>query len=156
ERLVFANAAFCELFGRGHDLAGTAILDLLLPAYRESVRTALQSLDRPPAICFAEALRGNATTIAVELRFEPVVRHGAALLAIFAQDVTDRFRMEAQLNLLAYSDPLTGLPNRAMFADRLRQAALAARRTGSAFAAVMLDLDGFKQINDRHGHEAGD
>lgn len=56
----------------------------------------------------------------------------------------------------AYSDSLTGAPNRHAFEDQLGAAEMRARRTGKPFVFVMLDLDGFKQINDTHGHEVGD
>ncbi len=56
----------------------------------------------------------------------------------------------------ALHDDLTALPNRALFHDRLRQLLLTAGRDGTAFALLFLDLDGFKAINDRLGHRAGD
>src|SRR5438105_257009 len=74
-----------------------------------------------------------------------------------------RFRSLTQLALareriasLAYSDPLTGLANRVSLAPALEQAIERARRHGHKLAGVFIDLDGFKQINDRHGHAAGD
>jgi diguanylate cyclase (GGDEF)-like protein len=57
---------------------------------------------------------------------------------------------------LAYTDPLTGLANRALFAERVHKAMLFARQSGSVFAVLMLDLDDFRSVNDRHGHEVGD
>ena len=156
ERLLFANAAFGCLFGRPAGLTDVSLLDLLVPADRERVGAALRSAEEPPPTCVATASRGEHATFEVELHCERVTCEHRALLAIFAQDITDRFRTEAQLNLLAYSDPLTGLPNRAMFADRIRQAAMASRRTGRGFSVIMLDLDGFKAVNDAHGHDAGD
>jgi diguanylate cyclase (GGDEF)-like protein/hemerythrin-like metal-binding protein len=156
DRLLFVNAAFRRLFDRPDGLTDVSLLDLLLPAHRQPVGTALQATNGPSPLCVAEAFRGETKTFELELRFEQVMCDGAPLLAIFAQDVTDRYRVEAQLNLLAFSDPLTGLGNRAMFADRLRHAMLIARRTGRSFAVLALDLDNFKPINDRHGHAAGD
>src|SRR5712692_3763449 len=63
---------------------------------------------------------------------------------------------EERLTHLAYHDPLTDLPNRLLLHDRLEQAVLAAHRTGDPFALIVLDLDGFKTINDSLGHDAGD
>jgi diguanylate cyclase (GGDEF)-like protein/PAS domain S-box-containing protein len=70
-------------------------------------------------------------------------------------DVSDRKRMEVELERLALYDPLTGLPNRALFGDRLRHV-LARRGRDSATAVYFLDLDRFKRINDSLGHGAGD
>jgi diguanylate cyclase (GGDEF)-like protein/PAS domain S-box-containing protein len=70
-------------------------------------------------------------------------------------DVSDRKRMEVELERLALYDPLTGLPNRALFGDRLRQV-LARRGRDTATAVYFLDLDRFKRINDSLGHSAGD
>jgi len=63
---------------------------------------------------------------------------------------------EAELDRIAHYDPLTGIPNRRLFADRLGQAINRTRRGGKALAVCYLDLDGFKPVNDRHGHATGD
>ena len=63
---------------------------------------------------------------------------------------------EEQAQHLALHDALTGLANRRLFEDHLRRSAAQARRSGQAFAVCYMDLDGFKPVNDRHGHEAGD
>ena len=70
-------------------------------------------------------------------------------------DVTDRKRMEAELERLALYDPLTGLPNRALFSDRLRHA-IERRGRAQSTAVYFLDVDRFKRINDSLGHSAGD
>ena len=63
---------------------------------------------------------------------------------------------QQRLNFLARYDPLTGLINRTLFADRLENAVAGARRDGSVVALMFLDIDGFKEVNDRHGHQVGD
>jgi diguanylate cyclase (GGDEF)-like protein len=68
----------------------------------------------------------------------------------------DRRRVEQRLEHLAYHDPLTDLPNRALLHDRLEQAARTATREGAALALLVMDLDGFKEINDTLGHHGGD
>ncbi len=72
------------------------------------------------------------------------------------QDITERKRTEEQLNYLAYYDTLTGLPNRALLLERLKQATLDAERVDRLVAVMFLDLDRFKYINDTLGHHAGD
>lgn len=96
--------------------------------------------------------RKDASIVPVEISLGPA---GADTVAV-VRDVTERRRMEAALEHRALHDPLTDLANRSLFFDRLRQAIHAARRDGTQLALVMLDVDGFKAINDTRGHSTGD
>jgi len=71
-------------------------------------------------------------------------------------DIEDRHRLEQRMSELARTDILTGLANRASFLDGLSQAFAAAKRGGTSFAVLYLDLDGFKDVNDGYGHPMGD
>jgi diguanylate cyclase (GGDEF)-like protein/PAS domain S-box-containing protein len=73
-------------------------------------------------------------------------------------DVTERRRVEFELAHIATHDPLTGLPNRLLLEDRLRQASARLRRdpNSASLTVVFLDLDRFKEVNDTYGHQAGD
>jgi diguanylate cyclase (GGDEF)-like protein len=71
------------------------------------------------------------------------------------RDITEVALARKRISSLAYSDALTGLANRTSFGPALDQAAQRARRKNSKLALVFVDLDGFKEVNDRHGHDAG-
>jgi diguanylate cyclase (GGDEF)-like protein/PAS domain S-box-containing protein len=71
-------------------------------------------------------------------------------------DITERKEAEDKINELAFYDQLTGLPNRTLLLDRLKQAMNASSRSGSFGALLLVDLDHFKTVNDTHGHDMGD
>ena len=71
-------------------------------------------------------------------------------------DITERKKAEAKIEELAFFDQLTGLPNRTLLQDRLKQATTSSSRTGSYGALLFIDLDNFKTLNDTLGHEMGD
>jgi diguanylate cyclase (GGDEF)-like protein/PAS domain S-box-containing protein len=73
-----------------------------------------------------------------------------------ARDVTERVRLEEELTHQAFHDGLTDLANRALFRDRLDQALARSERSKEVLAVLLVDLDGFKQVNDSLGHGAGD
>ncbi len=80
------------------------------------------------------------------------IQHFVALFS----DITIQIEHQKQLERIAHYDSLTGLPNRMLLADRLKQAIAQASRRKQAVTVAYLDLDGFKQVNDTHGHDLGD
>jgi diguanylate cyclase (GGDEF)-like protein/PAS domain S-box-containing protein len=77
-------------------------------------------------------------------------------LEIYLREITERKQMESHIRELAYHDPLTGLLNRRAFQEGMVRALSRVRRVGNQMAVLFLDLDGFKDINDRYGHAVGD
>ena len=166
---VRANETYAELLGRPpEDLVGTSFIDVLHPEDRASELARVQEL-----------LSGRETSLTTEGRYvvpggrEMWVLHGVSVVldadgapawfAVSAQDITERRRVESELRELtatlterAVRDPLTGLANRTLLLERLRAVLARDARTGESTAVLFLDLDGFKAVNDKHGHGVGD
>jgi diguanylate cyclase (GGDEF)-like protein/PAS domain S-box-containing protein len=161
-RVLQANRAFCEIVGHGHDdLTGTSVQTLTHPDDRE---TSLSWMNR--------LLSGEVSSYQIEKRYlhsdgravwaslhASFVRdaNGTALYAICQiEDITERRAMSAMMAHAAIHDPLTDLPNRVLFADRLELALARSLRGPRHVAVLFLDLDHFKVINDSMGHDGGD
>jgi diguanylate cyclase (GGDEF)-like protein/PAS domain S-box-containing protein len=104
------------------------------------------------------ALRSDGSVVELAIRSYPVrSADGRDWIGGYARDVTRQLELQRQLSHDATHDPLTGLANRALLEARLRQVvARREREFGLRFAVLMLDLDGFKAVNDAFGHPAGD
>jgi len=155
-RVIFANPAFGALFGRRQTLAGIALRHLFAPYDRARLADALTVTERSSEIFAGRAVREDGSSFEIELRLAFESIDGQPTVVVFAGDITQRNRSETQLSCLAYSDWLTGLPNRAFLADCLGQTMRTARREDHSFAVLVADLDGFKAVNDTWGHAMGD
>jgi diguanylate cyclase (GGDEF)-like protein/PAS domain S-box-containing protein len=101
--------------------------------------------------------RKNGEVFVVWLSMSRVTRTGQPVRFVATlTDITRSKELEEELRHRAYHDPLTDLPNRALFADRLRVAILQGQRRQRGFALCFIDLDYFKPVNDQFGHAAGD
>jgi diguanylate cyclase (GGDEF)-like protein/PAS domain S-box-containing protein len=161
-RFLRVNRALCAFTGRAQDeLEGTPIVRLLHPDDRDDEAQALARLARGAAT----SVRGErrwlhpAGTILWAAVNVTLVRDAAGVpqhVLLQAQDITERRRYETELRYLADHDPLTGLLNRRAFTRALEDHLGHVRRYGPAGAALVLDLDHFKNINDTLGHGMGD
>ncbi len=133
------------------------------PRYPCPVQQVMQSGERVSLV--HNPYHGNRINNTFEIEVSPLRNKDGELYGIIevARDITDRLRIEQELResqsrlyRLAHHDPLTGLPNRLLFRDRLERAIAKARRNGNRLAILFLDLDRFKTINDTLGHDVGD
>jgi diguanylate cyclase (GGDEF)-like protein/PAS domain S-box-containing protein len=168
-RYVRVNSTYAELVGRApEDLVGLPFSTLLHPDDRPHDDSQVSLL-----------LDGRESTLQSEQRYvapDGTIRwvlHGVTVVpaadgrpawfAVSAQDITERRRAEQDLRALtnqlaeqALRDQLTGLANRGLLEERLRAVLARDARTGDTTAVLFLDLDGFKTVNDVHGHLVGD
>ncbi|MGB8649270.1 MAG: diguanylate cyclase [Mycobacteriales bacterium] len=166
---VRVNKTYADLVGQPpEDLIGVPFSQVLHPEERDGDDSRMALL-----------LTGAERTLQSEQRYvDPTghavwVLHGVTVVpgpdglpawfAVSAQDITERRRAEEELRGLtatlaerAVRDPLTGLANRTLLEERLRAVLARDARSGQSTAVLFLDLDGFKAVNDEHGHAAGD
>jgi diguanylate cyclase (GGDEF)-like protein len=102
------------------------------------------------------AWRSDGVEFPVEVTRAPLVTDEGVLISSAIRDTTERRQAARRLEHQALHDPLTDLPNRALFLDRLEHALARSRRPGTSLAAYFCDVDDFKNVNDSLGHEVGD
>ncbi|SFU28367.1 putative bifunctional diguanylate cyclase/phosphodiesterase [Pseudoduganella namucuonensis] len=160
-RIVFMNPAALHLFGAraGDELLGTAAIDRVPPESRAQMAegtyhdiAAAQLMPRSAL----QVLRCDGEPVDVEYFGCRIWFNNADSVMSVAHDVTERRLHEKAIEHQATHDQLTGLPNRALFLDRLAHAIPRAERRKERIAVVFLDLDKFKQVNDTLGHAIGD
>ena len=156
------NASLCELLGRpAGDLLGRSLLDLAPPDAVVAVREGLASLSarrHTPMRMETRLGRPDGVDVPVQVLASWVEEALGvqAHLVVAVDDITERKALETQLIHRSLHDPLTGLPNRLLFRDRLWHALERGRRERTPTCVLVVDLDGFKAINDRMGHPMGD
>jgi len=161
--LVGVSRSFAESFGLDPDaMIGrrTGPADLgLWPAEEERARflAAMESGGQGRVVDFpVEFRRPDGGVVHLVISARMLEAEGRGLLLTEYHDVTEATRSTRRLRDLAEHDPLTGLPNRMLVLDRLLREVEVAGNGGSRLAVCYLDLDGFKTVNDRYGHRAGD
>ncbi|WP_432491678.1 diguanylate cyclase domain-containing protein [Kineococcus gypseus] len=158
--VVYANAALAALHGCApSDLLGHH-LGAFVDAPEHAVRERAEAEARGEAVVHLElsSRRLHGGRFDAHVTVSPLLGPGGERLGtiVCVRDVTQHRELEARLARAALHDPLTELPNRRLFAERLEQAVARAGRTGGAAAVLFADLDGFKAVNDDLGHAAGD
>jgi len=163
EALVLdANPALGSLLGVPEEsLRGRSVLDLVhpdaVPAAQEAYATLMAHRDRPmrheTRLTRAD---GSDVTVQVTASWVDAAHGQPPHLVMIVEDITERKALEAQLVHRSLHDPLTALPNRALFQDRLWHALNRGKRERTPTCVLIVDLDNFKSINDELGHPSGD
>jgi len=163
-RIVYANRRVEGMTGYAPDQLVGRTVEMLVPdglrAAHRKHRLEYQARPRPRHMGSVdhdfEVRRADGSTFFADVALGPFERAGGRYVIAVIRDITDRKDLEAALAHRALHDPLTGLANRTLFFDRLRQAMLNARRDRKQVGVVMLDVDQFKSVNDQYGHQVGD
>ena len=156
QKVVVSNARYGEIYrlGRAQIKPGTSLRQIL--EYRREQGT---HFDVAPETYLTQNIKAAQEVLELaDGRVVAIARHampnGGWLTT--HEDITDRARNEKRIAFLAQHDLLTGLANRALFSEKLEDAAKRLQRHGTSFTVLMLDLDKFKSVNDTLGHAAGD
>jgi diguanylate cyclase (GGDEF)-like protein/PAS domain S-box-containing protein len=159
-RYIDVNRTFCELVGYARE-------EVLRMSPMDLFSADQETLERDYDALIADA-SGRASKvegyyrhrdgrhIPIETQRRALRTRGGWIIVGSARDITERKQAEERIRHMAAHDSLTGLPNRMLFADRLTQAISMARRDARQCALLYLDLDKFKPVNDRYGHDVGD
>ena len=157
--IVDVNMRMLDLVQRARgEMIGRRFTDMPAFALVEGWASAVANLKRSGLFKGDEwtLKRPDGSRIVVEVTATSCEAGGRKLAQWNFRDISDRKEAEARIRYLALHDPLTGLANRAKFFERLQQAITEARRKGGNVAALAIDLDHFKAVNDTHGHLVGD
>jgi diguanylate cyclase (GGDEF)-like protein/PAS domain S-box-containing protein len=160
-RFSYVNPRFAEVFGYTAEeiVSDCTLFDLVAQEDRALVAGNFRRQLAGDASHLQYEFRGrrkDGSSIHVEVLNGSGSYNGALAILGTLLDITERKKAEETVRHMAYHDPLTGLPNRLLFHDRVEQAIALARRESEELALLFIDLDRFKSINDTLGHDAGD
>lgn len=159
-RVLDANPEYLRLAGvsRLADIATRPITDWTHPEDRELEQRSIETCLKDGSIRNLQVRyvdRGQ-RTIPIEMNAAVGHKDGEPVVLAWCRDITERVVEREHMERMAFNDPLTGLDNRAVFSEKLKNIVSQAERNHSRFALLFVDLDRFKGINDSLGHDVGD
>ena len=154
--IAFSSAAVGQILGyRPDQLIGLRFVDMADPQDSGIAASIVERLQagQPVRVTYRMRHRDGHEVWVESIAYPPAPDDG---VVIATRDVTEHHRIDERLRLAALHDPVTGLANRRHVDQELTAAVARADRLGEGLAVVFLDIDGFKKVNDDHGHAAGD
>ena len=156
-RVYEANPRFAETLGYTmEEIYQLHVWDWAYEYTADDLLEMIQCIDADGHYFETRQMRKDGSVVEIELSNSRTIFRGQKLIFCICRDITERKVVERRIRILATTDTLTGVANRAEFSRRLNDAIARAHATGTPLGLVMFDLDLFKQINDTHGHDAGD
>jgi diguanylate cyclase (GGDEF)-like protein/hemerythrin-like metal-binding protein/PAS domain S-box-containing protein len=156
-RIVEANQAICQMLGYSMaELLQMSVSDFEVIESSVETHKHIEKIRREGHDVFESQHRcRDGKIIDIEVNAS-LALDAPTNIDVFFRDITERKQMQHRILRLALHDPLTQLPNRTLFFDRFSQAVALAKRNEKQVGLLFLDFDGFKPVNDRYGHDAGD
>lgn len=159
-RRLYNSPSYRQLFGADRDVHDSDSFAEIHPDDREYVRQAFRE-----TVLSGQGQQLEYRFVTAEGETRHMESHGSVIkdqhgqvsrVVVVSHDITERRCLQEQVRQMAFHDALTGLPNRRLFDDRFNLAMVTSTRSNNFGALIFLDLDNFKQLNDSHGHDAGD
>jgi diguanylate cyclase (GGDEF)-like protein/PAS domain S-box-containing protein len=159
--LIYVNPVTVKLFGAksAQELIGKHVLEFVHPVFHKIVISRMKitiSTGAPSPILEEKYCKLDGTEIELEVQSHQIVFDGEPATYVAMRDITERKLAQREIEILAFFDTLTGLPNRRLLIDRLEQALSASSRHRRHGALLFIDMDNFKDLNDALGHDKGD
>ncbi|HQS37375.1 MAG: hypothetical protein B7Y16_03835 [Methylotenera sp. 24-45-7] len=157
--ILYANPALCHLLGKTSpaEIVGMKLYDIFPDQCAGALRTLLASVGNKKVAAEFDCLDQGGELQPAMLSLSPIINRGNTIgVMALIVDTTEHKKAMQHIQFLAHHDPLTGLPNRSLLADRCKQAIAEARRRNTQVGLLFIDLDRFKTVNDTLGHIVGD